>query len=127
MSQVFKLIMFVCGFLLLVGCSSNDDDDGNVGGSNSEGTDPNGSANDGSDSGDSDQMNVIVCSSSGTDASALNTIGSQLLESDPVALDIAGLSNTLNNLANGCVEADPTSVNQGDTAIDILTRINSSG
>ncbi len=122
MRQVIKHIALVCSILLLVGCSNSSNDNNDADNGTDNGTD-NGSGNmDGTDG-----MGVVACSGGGTDASVLANIGSQARESDPVALDVAALSDSLGNLANGCAEAEPTPVSQGDSVTDVLTRVNTQG
>ncbi len=121
MRQVFKLLTLACSISLLVGCSngSNNDNESDNGAGNGSG--------DGSGDMSGGGMGTVACSGGGSDASVLANIGSQVRESDPAALDVAALSDTLSNLANGCAEAEPTPVSQGDSVSDVITRVNTQG
>ncbi len=143
MKQALRLMALASGIALVVGCSngSNDNNDTNDGADNTidtgnnvdngtdtteiDGNDTDGSGNEGSDTdGDS---GTVDCGSDGADTSVLGAIGAQARESDPADIDVTALSATLGNLANGCAQADPALVNEGESVNDVIMRINTRG
>lgn len=127
MRHVFRLTTIACCISLVVGCSNGsggNDDTGDGNGSNMDGSVDNGADGNGIDG---NGMETVACNSGGSATSALDSISSQTRESDPAAIDVAVLSSTLSNLANGCAQAEPTAVNPGEGVSDILTRINTRG
>lgn len=122
----YKKLSIAVGIVLLVACSNGSDtvDTGDNGTDSGDGTSDgsgNGSDNGSDMNGNGGADNIAVCGDSAGDTSILTAIATQDPESDPTLLDVSALQNTLANLPNGCAQAEPLPVSEGDTVADIIS------